>query len=200
MYYPTTPLELWFFLAFLSAGFASIFCILGIAIYRATQRGKAWIITVPETPGALGSIERIRLSRGEYKVKVGDSKERIIAQDQAHVPTKRGPVWLIGQSTGWNLVAPSKTDAPKLYDLKMREAGQASKVAPEEIYARMLVAGPLAYEQAMEQNDYGDYLNSKQEKDPWQVRIAGLIAFVLIVALGILGCVGYLIAKSQGAA
>lgn len=201
MYYPTTPAELWFFLFFLTAAFAATFCIIGYAIYKAVNRGKAWIITVPETPGALGELERRRLTRGEFTKKLGKDGdvERIIASDQAHIPTKKGPIWLIGQSTGWNLVAPSKTDAPLIYDLQMRANGGQAQAAPHELYARMLVADPLAYERAIEQNDYSDYLNSKQDKDPWQVRIAGLIAVVLLLALGILGGVGYLITNAQGA-
>lgn len=200
MYYPSTPLELWFFLLFLSAGFGAIFTGLGVLVYKAWNKGRAWIFTMPEIPGTLGELERRRLTKGEYRKKLQGQDgvhERVITQDQICTPTKRGPVFVIGQSTGWNLVAPSRLDAPKLFEAQMREKGSVAPVASKDVYARMLVSNPLAYEQAIENNDFGDFVNSKNERDPWQVRIAGLVLVGILFALVAAAGVVWLVTKTQ---
>lgn len=175
-----------------------MFCSLGAVIVKAYNRGKAWVITVPETPGMQGSIERKKLTKGEYRRKsesVEGENERIICSDQAAFLSKKGPVWLIGQSTGWNLVAPSKQDAPKLYDVKHRKTGEPAETASEDLFARMLVADPLCLERAIEGNDFGDFVNSKNEKEPWMVRIAGMVMIFGLCTLATLGAVIWLAQK-----
>lgn len=169
------------------------------ACWKAYDKGRSWLLFVPERPGAMLEMKRARLPKGELRQKVQGSDgehERIIASDQAHYVSKRGPVWLIGQSTGWNLVAPTKHDAPKLYDAKLRDLDEPAQTASEDLYARMLVADPLCYERSIEQNDFADFVNSKNEKDPWQVRIAGLVLVALLFTLVSAGGTVYLIQKA----
>lgn len=201
MYYPTTPLELWIFLITLSAGFSTILTSIGVVAWKAYDKGRAWVFLVPEVPGMKADVKRVRLRKGELRVKVQGQDgvhERIICSDQAFYQTKKGPMWLIGASTGWNLIAPSKQDAPILYDAKMRAAGEAAPVAGSDMYARMLVADALAYEAAIENNDFGDFVNSKNERDPWQIRIAGMLVFLILGVLVAAGGVVWLISKQHG--
>lgn len=170
-------------------------------VWKAWNKGKSNIIRLA-APGQMATWDRVRLAKGqEYVVKVegGDgAKERIVCTDQAHYPSKKGPIFIIGADTGWNLVAPAKTDKPKLLDIKAKAKGEAAPEAPEDIYARMLVANPLAYEEAIEHDDFNEFLHAKQGKDPWQVRIAGLLALVLIAGLVTAGGVIWLVSKTQG--
>jgi len=200
---PHTAAQLWIFLAILSAGFSSIICSLGYVIKKAYTKGKPLVLKVPEVPGLKGKFQRRRFVKGTFTEKLEGSEglnERIIAQDSICIPTNWGPLWLIGASTGWNLIAPTKSDKPQRFDAKRREAGKPADTATDEVFARMLVSDPLAYEQAIENNDFADFVNSKQEKDPWQVRIAGLVIFALLFALVSAGGVLYLVVKAhQGA-
>ena len=149
------------------------------AMYRGFQKmndmGKSWIIMLPSTPGAKAEILRKKLKKGQFDLKIpgGDGKERIISSPLGAYPTTRGPLHVVGESTGWNLVAPSKEDKP-------------SGVTQEE-YQRMRVCDPLIYWRATQENDMEDFYAAQQGKDPWQVRIAPLL---LIAVLGLVGLVG----------
>src|SRR5688572_28616922 len=130
MYYPTTPAELWFFLIFLSAGFAFVFVVVGFVGYRAYDRGRTWKITVPPVPGQLAQIERVKPKRMTVTIPAtGGEKELQILSPGASYPTTRGPLQLV---TAWgaNLVASSKDDFDALIMPTMPQDYKAKNEPP----------------------------------------------------------------------
>lgn len=201
MYYPQTPLGVYLFLFFFAAVLSIVWVSIGVVIRKALLRGKPLVLLLPEVPGLKGKFIRPKLSKGTFRLKSEKDGEweRNVLQDGTAIPTNLGTLWVVAQKTGWNLIAPDSKDKPKLYDPNARAAGDEAGEPDDSIHRRMLVANPLALEEAIENDDFTEFVNSKQEKDPWQVRIAGLVIVALLFALVAAGGVVFLITKAQQA-
>lgn len=178
MYYPQTPIEVWGFLAFLAAGFAAIFYALGLIAWKAIDKGRTWKITVPEVPGQLATIERVRPSRGTVTRPApsgkGEKETQILAPPASY-PTNRGPLQLL-TSYGANLIAPSKDDKTALlYPAQPVEGPHAAKTTAEWrdlVFARFRIWDPLIYWRATRENDMEDFYAAQQDKQHWMVQLA----------------------------
>lgn len=181
MYYPTTPAGLWMFL-FIFGGIIGLLCyFIGLAIWKALDAGRAWIITVPDVPGQLATIERRRRGRGTFtrKAENSDDREKIILAGDAAYPTRRGPLHLLTYG-GANLVAPTKDDASSLTYPKNANAEER-----KNIFQRFRVWDPVIYWRACRENDMEDFYAAQQDKDHWIVKVAPL-AFIAVAVLSLM--------------
>lgn len=160
---------------------------LGRLIWKMRDMGRAWVITVPTTPGAMASIDRVRLKRGELTRKEpvnGDENELFIAHGEAAYPTRRGPLHLKSEY-GANLVAPTKEQAI--------DAATDQPIANDaKTYHRFRIWDPLTYWRATRENDMEDLYAAQREKDHWAVKLAPL---AIILFVGMLGFLGFILWK-----
>lgn len=160
---------------------------LGRLIWKMRDMGRAWVITVPTTPGSMATIQRVRLQRGNFTRKEPNNREEhevVIARGEAAYPTKRGPLHLVSEY-GANLVAPTKEEAIDI------DSGQP--ISHEKAtYARFRIWDPLTYWRATRENDMEDLYAAQKEREHWAVKLAP-VAIILFV--GMLGFLGFLLWK-----
>lgn len=193
------------------AAMTGIICSLIIkAVGKMMDMGRAWVITLPGSPGALARIERRHLKEGKFRRKKGDEEETFIAAGLAAYPTKKGPLHLL-TDFGANLVAPSKDEiyknllaaetekAKEKYFEALREAGKdPSKDKDPELWAklleeakrtpmRFLVHDPLIYYRAEKENDTEDYYAAQQQKKHWMESVAPFLAICVVALVGLVG-------------
>lgn len=180
-------------------------------VFRMVDLGRAWVITLPGTPGAKAIIERRRIMKeGKFEKKNGDEKDTFIAAGLASYPSNRGPLHLMADY-GANLVAPSKDDvykrlleaetakATETYYQKLREAGKdpAKDKDPalwtqllaeaKQLPMRFLVHDPLIYYRACKENDTEDYYAAQQGKPHWMEKVAPWLAVAVVALVGLVG-------------
>lgn len=185
---------------------------LGIkAIYKVIDLGRAWVITLPGTPGAKAIIERRTIKKeGKFDRKNGDEKDTFIAAGLASYPSNKGPLHIMADY-GANLVAPSKDDvykkllaaeeekAKQVYWTKLEEAGKdPAKDKDEKLWAqlleeakrlpmRFLVHDPLIYYRACKENDTEDYYAAQQGKPHWMEKVAPWLAISVLALVMLVG-------------
>lgn len=174
-YVPTTALELWLWLATMSAAFSLVFCLLGAAIWKAMDKGKSWLIEVPNVPGQWHQVYRAKVRRDTFEVKKGDEGLKWNLQGLTAGPSNRGPVYLV-DAAGYGLVAPTK-DEPGI------EASTGEDVRNNPLkYKRLRIWDTLTYWRAARENAMEDLYSSKKEKKHWMEAIAPLA----LIAVGVL--------------
>lgn len=182
------------------------------AIYKVIDLGRAWVITLPGTPGAKALIERRTIKKeGKFERKNGDEKDTFIAAGLASYPSNKGPLHIVADY-GSNLVAPSKDDvykkllaaemekAKELYFQKLSErpADHPFKAKDEKLWAelteeakrtpmRFLVHDPLIYYRACKENDTEDYYAAQQGKPHWMEKVAPWLAIAVLALVGLVG-------------
>lgn len=169
--------ELYMLVTGMGVIFGAIFAGVGYLLWKMVDMGRSWVVMVPTIPGAQAQILRKRLNKQEFnqKVKGSDEKERMICSPKGAFPTKRGPLHLVAEATGWNLVAPSKEDKP-------------AEVTDTE-YQAMRVVDPKIYWRATQENDMEDFYAAQQNKDPWQKAAIVPALIAICVLAGVLGLV-----------
>lgn len=173
----TPAQEIYVILTTMSLFFGAVISGTAYVLWKMLDMGRSWVIMLPSIPGAKAQILRKRLNKQEFnqKIRGSDDKERIICSPHGAYPTKKGPLHIIAEDTGWNLVAPSKEDKP---------AG-----VTDAEYQAMRVIDPKIYWRATRENDMEDFYAAQQNKDPWQ-KAAIIPALIAICVLaGVLGLV-----------
>jgi len=182
---PQTTSEVWTLLLTLSIGFAAVFTICIQVIRASLERGKSWIITVPEVVGGWATVERRLVRDGKItdKRKDGLGTIRILLGDAAY-PTNKGPLHLM-TSEGVNLVAPTK-DEPGL------EAVTGDDIKQNAMkWRRLRIWDALTNWRAAREHDMEKLYNSTGDKPHWMEKLFPIAAVLLFGCLLVLAFVLY---------
>lgn len=138
------------------------------------NKGKTWVCLVDDDGGNATMLRRRVVG---HDVTVGNNKNgnkprTYKLHSRARYQEKKGPLFIVDRTTGWNYKAPSVIDAGK--DPKL---------------ARLMISDPTLYHDAIKHNDVQDSLSANdEEKTHWIVSVAPWAFFgVLVLLLSILG-------------
>lgn len=177
------------------------------------NRGKALLITLPETPQTLASLEWVS-ARDGYLDLPGDSKEpgaekgdkdRVLLNGPASYPSTWGPLHL-HTTYGANLVAPSKQEAartieyvavanwiathgrkPVKDEADFREGLAKAQAEAKKLATRFEIWDPRTYYKACRESVMQKLYNSTGAGgDPWYAKaliVIGIISIVGVLAV-----------------
>lgn len=198
--------------ATMALGSGGLMAGIGYAIWKARDMGKAWIIILPGTPGAMAEVKRSRLNEGSFPgKKKAHEGQTYLVDGRAVYPSKRGPIHLV-TDYGANLVAPSKDEvyegilkeeqgkAKVEYLQKIKELGVEKDEGlskellqrAQRVSLRFRVFDPLIYWRATKENDTEDYYAAQQPKPSFWEQ---MVPIMVLGMVGLMGLCGFLIWK-----